>query len=291
MRSLGRLLPLIRIVPEYQPRSRLLHLLESTQGLDRRFAAVPERGQPQLLERPPHVTSVRGEDDLASGVQPQAQRLSTRRMPIARNANHAPVAEQVVLSLQLQHLMAQIEVSAVVCVAPDQFGVMARAPFALLHHQLRVWYLSIAAYMIEVKMRGYQVANLCRINSDRFQPRADLLAGRIDGGKNVRERAEPPAWIGLQLRMQPAVEQHFPLGMFYQVARYRHFDPAGFFLEKTAKVALEPTACHRGQGNAHLKPPLQSTRRLDSSARTFNKRPATCCAQIAGSKSRLSPLC
>src|SRR6516162_8673006 len=99
----------------------------------------------------------------------------TWRVAVSGQADDACVAEQVVLTVDLDHLVAEIEIGPVEAAQCGALRVHSGFPLASLDDHSRVRNQRIAADMVEMKMRIDDDVDLCRIPVDRLEPGADFL--------------------------------------------------------------------------------------------------------------------
>src|SRR5689334_21325488 len=96
-------------------------------------------------------------------------------MAASRETGDRAVAEDVVLAVQQQQLVANVEIAAIEAVRHGNVRIQSGLPFAPLHEHRRIGNEGVAADMVEMKMRVDQDANPCRVAADRAEARTDLL--------------------------------------------------------------------------------------------------------------------
>jgi hypothetical protein len=96
------------------------------------LAVVYALRQPPLAEGPAEIAGIGGEDDVTRG-EAHSQRLMTRRMAVGGQADDAAVAEQIMLAVDLDHLVPEVEISPVEAAQCSAFGVHPGFPLAFLH--------------------------------------------------------------------------------------------------------------------------------------------------------------
>src|ERR1700758_5708508 len=94
---------------------------------------------------------------------------------VGRYTYYPRITQYIVLAVNQLELVTEIEVCAIITVAPDQFGVSGSFPFAPLDNQRGIGQVGIAPDMIEMQMRIYHVVNSCRIDLGVGKPRAHFL--------------------------------------------------------------------------------------------------------------------
>src|SRR6516162_11360478 len=103
----------------------------------------------------------------------------TWRVAVSGQADDACVAEQVVLAVDLHHLVAEIEIGPVEAAQCGALRVHPSFPLTSLNDHDRVGDQRVAADMVEMKMRVDDDVDLCRIAVDRFEPGADFLTRSV----------------------------------------------------------------------------------------------------------------
>src|SRR5690348_3578749 len=130
-----------------------------------------------------------------------------RRVAVGRQADNTAVAEQIVLAIDLDHLVPKIEIGAVEAASGSHVGVHSRFPLALLNHHYRVGDEGVAADMVEVEMRFDEYVDPCRVAADRFEPCADFLArGVVERGEVDGSRSYPRRTVALAMRGHAGAE-------------------------------------------------------------------------------------
>jgi hypothetical protein len=89
-------------------------------------------------------------------------------MTVGRQADDAAVAEQIILAIDLNHLVPEVEIGPVEPALGGDVRVHPRFPLASLNNHDRIGNERIAADVIEVKMRVDDDVNPRRIAVDRF---------------------------------------------------------------------------------------------------------------------------
>ena len=85
---------------------------QPVKGVEHRLPIVNALRQPPLAQSPAEIAGVGGEHDVSRG-ETHSQRLVTRRMAVGWQADNASVAEQIVLSVDLDHLVPEVEIGSV----------------------------------------------------------------------------------------------------------------------------------------------------------------------------------
>ncbi len=192
-----------------------------------------------------------------------------RRVAPGRQAHHTAVAEQVVLALDPDHLVAEVEIGAVVAVRRGEVGVDPGLPLALLHDQRCVGDQRVAADMVEMEMRVDDQVDLGRVAADRFEPRADLLARPVIEREQTGDaRADARRRVVSAIRVQAGVEQHAALRVLDQIGRDRQLGAALAALHQTAEIAGQPTAGKSVEGDAHDSRTFASSNRRRAPSRS-----------------------
>ena len=105
----------------------------------------------EVLEGAAQIAGVRGQHHVAAA-ESHLQGLVSGGVAKGGKAHDAAVAEEIVLSVDHQPLVAQIVVTRIEVVRGDLVRVAARLPFASLHHQCGIGNLRVAPAVIEMKM-------------------------------------------------------------------------------------------------------------------------------------------
>jgi hypothetical protein len=210
--------------------------------------------QSQLLERPAQIAGVAGQDHLAA-LQPHAQRLVPGRVAVGGQADDAPVAEQVVLAVDLDHVLSQVVVARLVAAALDQLRVAAGLPLPALDHDGRIGDLRVPAGVVEVQVRVDQVAEVAEVDLELLQTRRDLLARLEVNLEVLRHAAQVGHRLGQRLEVQTAVEEQLAPRMVDQVAGHGNPNRPLLALQGESQGHREPAAGHRVQSHRHLAPP------------------------------------
>ena len=137
---------------EEDTRARGAPFPKSPQHVEHRVAVVDVARQMEILESPPHVTRVGGEDDRRPVVEPHPQRLMAGCMTVRRHAHDAAVAEEVVLAVEELDLVTEVVVAAIEGQARGEIGIDARFPLATLHDDTRVRDLRVPAGVVEMEV-------------------------------------------------------------------------------------------------------------------------------------------
>src|SRR6516162_8010477 len=146
----------------------------------------------------------------------------TRSVAEGGQADDACVAEQVVLAVDLNHLVPEIEIGPVEAAQCGALRVHPGFPLASLDNHGRVRYQRVAADMVEMKMRVDDDVDLCRIAVDRFEPGADFLTWSVVKRKEAGNAgSHPRRRIVLAIGMHPGVKKGGPFGMLDQIRRDR----------------------------------------------------------------------
>src|ERR1700687_5186661 len=146
--------------------------------------------------------------------------------------------------------MTQIEIRPIVTVAAYLIGIRAGLPFPALYHQVCIGQIRIAADVVEMQMRIYDIVDTRGIDSARFQPSTQFLACAELHRESLGQRSDS-AGIALKIAMQPRIEDHPTLWMFDQIARYREIEASGLFGQDSGGCRFEPSANHRLNSNWH----------------------------------------
>src|SRR5262249_6743962 len=123
--------PVLRVVPVDDPRARVPERPQPVERGEHRLPVVHDRGQVERLERPAEIARVGREDDVA-GVETDTERLVAGRVTVGREADDEAVAEEIVLAVDEEHVMAGVVVARIVVVGGDAVRVMAGRPLAPL---------------------------------------------------------------------------------------------------------------------------------------------------------------
>src|SRR6266436_7317159 len=245
LRRLRHGFPELAVMPEKDAGAGRLETGQPVERREHRITVVDALRQPPFAQRSTEVAGIGGEDDIARA-EPHLQGLVPRRMAVGRQADDAPVAEQVVLAVDPDHLVAEVEIGSVEPVPCGDVGVHPSFPLALLNDHHGVGDQRVAADMVEMEMRVDDDIDLRRIAVDRLQPGADFLARPIVEREQIRRaRSDPPGRVVLAVRMHAGIEQHGPLGVLYQISRDREICPALPALHQIAEISRQVAA---GQG-------------------------------------------
>src|SRR6185437_13549248 len=106
------LMPEVGIVTEEDARATALQRRQAVERGEHCCTIVDMARQAALAQRLAEIAGVGREHDLAA-VEPEAERLVPRRMPVRRQADHAAVAEHVVLAIDQAQIVAEIEIARV----------------------------------------------------------------------------------------------------------------------------------------------------------------------------------
>src|SRR5215831_11572824 len=140
---------------------------------EHRLTVVYALRQPPLAQCPAEVASIGGKHDVSRG-ETHSQRLVTRRVAVGGQADDASVAEQIVLAVDLDHLVAEVEIGPVEAAQCSAFWIHPGFPLAFLHYHDGVGDQRVAADMVEMKMRIDDDNDLCRVAIDCFESGADF---------------------------------------------------------------------------------------------------------------------
>ena len=128
---------------------------------------VDALGQPPLAQCPTKVAGIGREDDITRS-QSHLQRLVPRGMAMRRQADDAAVTEQIVLTIDLNHLVAEIEIGSVEPAQCGDIGIHSRFPLTLLNDHHGVGNERVPADMVEMEMRVDDDVDPPRIAVDRL---------------------------------------------------------------------------------------------------------------------------
>ena len=165
VRCLGQSGPKVRIVAVEDTGALGLQVAQHLQRSQHGVPVVAPFRQVQVLQRPTHIAGIAGEDDVAA-VEAHFDGLMPRRMAVAGQADHRAVTEQVMLAVDLQDVVAEVVFLGKITVAFDVVGLLAGRPFAPLDDQLTVRKLMDTPDMVEMQVRGDEIAPGKSIQSD-----------------------------------------------------------------------------------------------------------------------------
>src|SRR5215471_19622742 len=100
-------------------------------------------------------------------------------MTIGRQAHDRPVAEDVVLAIDLKELVAEVVILTVEAALRGNVRVRPGFPLAALDDDGRVRDQRIAADMVEMQVRGDDQVDARGIAAERGKARGNLLAGMV----------------------------------------------------------------------------------------------------------------
>ena len=111
-RRLRHSFPKLAVMSEHDPRAGRLTACEFVERSVHRVAVVDPLREAPLAQRAAKVTGICGEHDVTRS-EPHDERLMAGRVTVGRQADDAAIAKQVVLALDLDDLVAEIEIGAV----------------------------------------------------------------------------------------------------------------------------------------------------------------------------------
>src|SRR6185312_1946763 len=252
-RRLRHVLPEIGIVPEEQRRAALLQLFQPAERRKHLVAIVDEAQQATFSQGTAEIAGVAGQHDLAV-LSAHLERLMTRRVAVGGNADHAAVAEQVVLALDLLHRMAVVEIGLEEADLGGGLGISRRLPFAPLNHDGGIGHELVAAGMVEMQVRVDDEVDLAGITVDRFQLRLHVIVRTemLEPEEPRGPLADPAGGVAAQLRVHAGIEQCPPLGMLDHVGRDRQVDLSILALDHVLQAADQAAAGHGVQLCGHV---------------------------------------
>ena len=128
----------------------------------------------QGLERFPHLARIARDHDL-TGPKPHPQRLVPWRVAVGRHADDAAIAEQVVLAVDLDDVVAEIVVGGEVVVGGDKVGFRSGLPLASLDEHRHVGELRKPAGVVEMEMRSHHEGDVADIDLHRRETARNRL--------------------------------------------------------------------------------------------------------------------
>src|ERR1700739_4615413 len=122
-------------------------------------------------------------------------------------AHHRTVAEHIVLAVEKTHFVTKVEVAPIVAMARREIAIHTGFPFVALNQHRRVGNQSVAADMIEVKMRVDDKVDLLRVSAGLFELRTHLFAGlKADTEQTRQSRTQTCLWITLAIKVHASVD-------------------------------------------------------------------------------------
>ena len=204
-------------------------------------------------------------------VEIDAQRLRADGVPGCGNADDRSVVENVVFAVDLDHLVADIEVGWVVDVVLDQLGKMTSPPFGALYDDARVWQECNPPQW--PKWRWLKTAKSSSAGS-RSTPRRLSITSTPSGKPTSKTSAiEPirstPVWSSLWSPVPKTSD--CPGRMDDELTRYQQAGGAACSLHEPGGVSRQQSAFEWYKAKGYVNPCPR--RKLIAVSRTVGARP------------------
>ena len=175
------------------------------------------------------------------------------RMPVGREADDPAVAEEIVLPIHEEDVVARIVIARIVVVGADAAGIVPGLPLAPLDDDPRVRHARVAAGMVEVKVRGHEEAHGGDVDVDRAEARRDVVPGAELDGEEAARVAEPGGGIDARVGVKATVEEDEAVRVIDQEDGHGHAEATALPGEKAARRAREPAAREREETDRHAR--------------------------------------
>lgn len=233
MKSLGHdPIQLVLVVAEQQRRPVPLLSRQTADGPELALAVPRKRGEVLMSQRSSQIATVTAHD-IRTVVGADPNRLVPGGVAFGHKTHDRPVAEQILVTIQLPSIVAEVDVGWIDRATRHQTLVAELGPLPPLHHHSRPRKVTKPAGVIEVEMRQHHMCDRIRPEASTPQRRRQRVATiGIEVWLEDRRETTQPVLLLRHRRMQASVDHDQRRRMLDHVHHDQVGDEPGLALQE-----------------------------------------------------------